>query len=362
VCTNNAGLPVCAPKGVCATANGGCDTNADCAVDSNDQAVCTCRTGFTGTGLQCTANEFIFDGGEGNPCPSDCWNWNTELKTCSLKVPNSCFTLTCESNMMKLEFVSKLLNVQDSDTDPFGADGAQFSASKWRKDCDLGDCGHTVSTNSNGNLEFAYDVSRSMQTLTLDTTNVLLAPVSTAITFICEYPSTVEVESDAITVKGATATGTTSHIGDLTDGFDLELFVDDSFSTAADATNLFIGQPAFVKLSWSVTSATSTINFLVDGCRVKDTTTDKEVAIIKNNCYANSLGVTQLSTDKKNDLEFKFSFISFTLGTSQNIQMTAKMTCTVKMCVKAETGCVETALDADCPTDAGYDYKASITN
>ena len=123
-----------------------------------------------------------------------------------------------------------------------------------------------------------------------DQTEVYVAPGGSGITFICEYPSTVDVESGEITVKGATASGSASQTGDLTTGFSLGLFIDSGFVTAVDATNLFIGQDAFVRLTWSVSTATAKIDFLVDECRVKDTADDSEVFIIKNNCYSNGLG------------------------------------------------------------------------
>jgi len=348
----------------CATSNGGCDVNAQCAVDVTSGAVtCTCNANFAGDGQTCDP---VVDGGDGTPCPSDCWQWNLTKKQCELKANNACFTVTCTATDMTVAFDSKLFDVQDSDVTPFGVDGPQFSTStsKWEKQCGLGSCNQQISVNpDNGNLKFAYEITRDMQKIDVgdgaDQTEVYVAPGGSGITFICEYPSTVDVESGEITVKGATASGSASQTGDLTTGFSLGLFIDSGFVTAVDATNLFIGQEAFVRLTWSVSTATAKIDFLVDECRVKDTADDSEVFIIKNNCYSNGLGTSAISASKRNDNTFDFKFVSFTMGDSSTIQMTAKVTCTVKMCLKSDaSACPVNTLDSQCPTASGYDYKA----
>merc|ERR1739847_129093 len=138
---------------------------------------------------------------------------------------------------------------------------------------------------------------------TSDEVDVMTGPVGSDVTFTCQYPTLVTVNSGDFTVKGATATGATSKIGDLTNSFDLGVFIDDAMTAAADATNLFIGQMAYVKLGWQVTTATA-VDFLVDECNVaqEDYTnaqnvavTGKSVAIIKKNCQSKALGVTPIS-------------------------------------------------------------------
>ena len=70
---------------------------------------------------------------------------------------------------------------------------------------------------------------------------VYLAPVSSKVTFTCEYPTVVNVASQNMTVNGATAVGTTSATGSLADGFSLSL----GAPPCSDFSEFFYGQNKF---------------------------------------------------------------------------------------------------------------------
>lgn len=319
-------------------------------------------------GLLFALGHAAVDGGEGTPCPSDCWEWDSSLEECVLKTSNVCFLMNCPADKMELRFDGKLFGLGDNEADPFGTAGPQWdsTANRYSIDCDLGACNQVVTMDDvNNRLVFTYELSVDMEHIvvgdTSDEQNVYLAPVPSAIKFKCEYPTSVNVESDSFKVRGATATGEASKVGDLSSSFELNLYKDASFTTAVDASNLFIGEVAYARMAWTVTTAQATVNFYINECSVEQDGTGKKVSIIKDNCYSEALGTSQLQADKINDLESAFKFTSFTLGNAATIEMTAKMVCNVKMCLKSQTTCnlALSKSDTDCPATPGYQYAAN---
>ena len=114
-------------------------------------------------------------------------------------------------------------------------------------------------------MAFEFKIAQEQTFTTLEKVEVLITPIAADVTLKCLYPATLDVTSAEMTVKGAAASGTTTKTGDLTDGFSLDLFIDDAFSTAVTADNVIIGYPIYAKMSWSVTSATASIQYHVEG-------------------------------------------------------------------------------------------------
>jgi hypothetical protein len=247
---------------------------------------------------------------------------------------------------MEVEVNQELFGLAGNDT--VFANGATYDSGKFTYAQPLGDSNQAISI-VNETLNVAVDFELGMGSVSLgnsSTVDVYLAPVSSAVTFTCEYETTVQVASQNLTVNGATAIGATSATGSLVEGFDLTLWTDQNMTDAVTDDNLFIGAKVYGSLDWSVTTAVN-LTFAIDECTVKSD--NKEVAFIKDGCYSNTLGA-----DKKADsgnTEKNFAFNSFTLGDAQNIQMNATVACTVVVC---ETGnCPEPVA---CPVVTGYDY------
>lgn len=313
------------------------------------------------------------DGGVGTPCPSDCWEWDATKGECILKSPNTCFTLTCSATEMTLTFQSSLFDVEDDAQDfPFGnsTHSPTFvnGTSQWAKTCPLGDCGHVVTAtaiNGTNEMHFAYTVATDMSKITVATNStnattldVWTAPVNSQITFTCSYPSVVDVESANFTVKGATATGQASTIGDLSGGFKLGIYVDQNYTTLANVSNLFIGQPAYGEVEWTVSTASAAVDYVVNECKVVHTDANSdthEVAVISSQCFSSALGAEAISSTRRNDSRFNFKFTSFTVGGSNTIEMQAKMVCSLTVCLKSDANACKAP--TSCPTTLGYAYQ-----
>lgn len=312
-------------------------------------------------------------GGPGTPCPSECWAFDTVNNACVLPSESDCFTLTCAHDRMSLEFQSRLFNVENqegSGDEPFGSGDHEpsFANNVWTMDCPLGDCGMTAES-VDGDIVFSVQVNSAAEALSLESNLVKIAPSESAITFKCSYAASVDVQTaESFTVKGATATGATTKTGDLGDGFELKLYVDEDQNTEADETNVIIGYPLYGEVSWSVSSVHSLVNFFVDECSLVDED-DKEVKFIRGNCYSSALGAEQLQEDKFVADSSKFKFTAFIIGEDVLQMENAMIKCTTKICLVGPDGedCTDgiNTSDQDCATDdgngnslAGYGYVA----
>ena len=114
-----------------------------------------------------------------------------------------------------------------------------------------------------------------------------------------------------------TSIGVIDKIGNLGEGFGINLFTDAQFKENVQFTNkaVYIGQKIFAEVRWSVTTIKKLVNFYVSSCTIKSGA--EEVKIIKNNCYSEALCVVQLQPDKIVDATSKFSFVSFALDPTQ---------------------------------------------
>lgn len=302
--------------------------------------------------IAAVASANVVPGGNNNPCPSDCWDWNASDATCKIKagavngVLNDCFAVTCNFGSMEVDVDPKLFGLSGNDT--VFANGANFDSGSFKYNQPLGDSNQVISI-VNDTLNVAVDFELGMGSVSLGNSsavNVFLAPVSSAVTFTCEYDTTVEVASQNLTVNGATAIGATSATGSLVDGFQLSLWTDQNMTDAVTDDNLFIGAKVYGSLDWSVTTAAN-LTFTIDECTVESN--NQEVAFIKDGCYSNTLGADKVASS--GNVEKNFAFNSFTLGNAQNIQMNATVACTVVVC---ETGNCNSP--SSCPVVTGYDY------
>jgi len=302
--------------------------------------------------IAAVASANVVPGGDNNPCPSDCWDWNASDATCKIKpgavngVLANCFSVTCNFGSMEVDVDPKLFGLSGNDT--VFANGANFDSGSFKYNQPLGDSNQVISI-VNDTLNVAVDFELGMGSVSLGNSsavNVFLAPVSSAVTFTCEYDTTVQVASQNLTVNGATAIGATSATGSLVDGFQLSLWTDQNMTDAVTDDNLFIGAKVYGSLDWSVTTAAN-LTFTIDECTVESN--NQEVAFIKDGCYSNTLGADKVASS--GNVEKNFAFNSFTLGNAQNIQMNATVACTVVVC---ETGNCNSP--SSCPVVTGYDY------
>lgn len=300
-------------------------------------------------------------GGENNPCPSNCWTWDANTASCTIAAganATDCFEVTCNYDSMVVEVMPNLFGMSGNDT--VFSNGAEWvsvvnGTDSFIYNQPLGDVHQTIGINNSTDkltvdVDFGLDME-SVQVGNATQVEVYLAPVSSKVTFTCEYPTVVNVASQNMTVNGATAVGTTSATGSLADGFSLSLWTDAARTDAVTDTNLFIGAKIYGNVDWAVETAT-TISFVVDECSVESG--GDSVSFIKDGCYSSTLGASFMTAT--NSTDNNFSFNSFTLGDAQNIQMNATVACTVVMC--ETSSCSKPASNADCPVVTGYNYVA----
>jgi len=306
----------------------------------------------------------VVAGGEGTPCPSDCWDWNATEQKCIIKEDATCFSLTCNHDSMKVNFASKLFAIEDTDASTV-LDGptATFDNDnmEWGIDCLLGECEMAAATeevDSKNHLVFSFDVGKKMEKIVMSGNDVFIDPVSAALTFKCRYLAEVDLTSDQFTVKGATATGETIQDGTLDDGFGLVMYTDATYETVTNNENVFVGYPVYGKVDWSVTTAQAAVNFYIMSCNVQNA--DAEIAIVSDTCYSTTLGARQMQEDKLVGASSAFSFTAFTIGQGDQYAMLTTVACSIRLCLVADTDCQANIVteDADCPTDAAYGYQA----
>ena len=118
-----------------------------------------------------------------------------------------------------------------------------------------------------------------MESLELSGENLYFDPVDAEVTFTCTYDASYTLSSNDFKVHGADAEGEITVNGDLSDGFDLSMYVDEAMSVPADDANVYVGYPVFAKVSWEVTSAQDMVNFYVNDCSVVHN--DRAIGVVK---------------------------------------------------------------------------------
>lgn len=236
---------------------------------------------------------------------------------------------------------------------------------QWTNTCALGDsasCGMSYKVNDAGNLEFRVQFSlignNRARTDVADATLELepglvvnTAPFGVGVSFICEYPMTVNLESSAFNVTEVTVSGTKSGKGDLSAGFAMNL------NDGNDAA-LVLGAELKVQVDWSVTTLAG-IEFYFNECNVRhepasNTTHPAQVPVVKGGCYSGALKCSR-ATDGTSTSQ-GFAFQTFTIeGETGSEQI---VSCSMKLC-KSDDCAGKTPQDADCPADSGYEYTAN---
>merc|ERR1712136_658226 len=93
--------------------------------------------------IAAVASANVVPGGDNNPCPSDCWDWNASDATCKIKagavngVLAGCFAVTCNFGTMEVDVLPKLFGLDGNDT--VFANGATYDAGLFKYDEPLGD-------------------------------------------------------------------------------------------------------------------------------------------------------------------------------------------------------------------------------
>ena len=159
------------------------------------------------------------------------------------------------------------------------------------------------------------------------------------VTVSCRYSSNVSIGSSSYMVKSPLVKETLSNVGDLSSGFALELFTDDSFSDEAKVnltTEILIGQMMYAEIKWSVgSSASSLVEFYLSSCVIvgEGMTLLDGVRIVDDNCYARVLDAQMLQDEWIVDERTRFAFRTFTTSTKTTVE-SLKLSCNVKICVK----------------------------
>lgn len=200
-----------------------------------------------------------------------------------------------------------------------------------------------------------------MDTLTLQNNDIFVTPVASSMKFNCAYPDSIQVSSDGLTISGAAASGQAIKTGNLKSGFSLDLYTDPAQTIPTGSTNVYIGQPVYGDMTWSVTTAQTMINFYLDDCDLVDS--GAVIKFVRDNCYSRTLGATQRQEAKIVSSTSKFSFIAFTVGTGDRYEMHSTITCKVRLCIATDSACAaalsQTDDDCDGESDAvAYQYKA----
>ena len=81
----------------------------------------------------------------------------------SKKANSDCISLSCAHDSVHLEFDGNFFGVADGDVNSFESKfNTKFADGKFHINCDLGDCGMSVSTNDDGSeLTYAIQVGTS---------------------------------------------------------------------------------------------------------------------------------------------------------------------------------------------------------
>merc|ERR1712228_294255 len=176
--------------------------------------------------------------------------------------------------------------------------------------------------------------------------------------FKCRYSSNIQTSSSKFAVDTANASGEVLVQGNLAEGFKIGLFPSSEFKT--ESAHFFMGEFVFVDVTWSVTSATSVIEFIVYDCYVS--TNGAKIDIIDNSCYSETLSAKKLDSQASKivDSTSRFQYKVFIGGEGAGTDSGQELTCEIKMCVKAEGSCAKldsgTAVNDVCPDRPDYKF------
>ena len=136
-------------------------------------------------------------------------------------------------------------------------------------------------------------------------------------------------------IKGMHFVGKANGVGSFDNGFGIDLFVNRDLTEAVEEKNLFIGQPVYARVGWSVTTVQSKIGFYVEDCDVIFPT-GTQIRIISNTCYATTFSTVQLQKEKIVATESTFRFNTFMAGGgAQSVKL--QLQCGVILCTADDT-------------------------
>lgn len=171
-----------------------------------------------------------------------------------------------------------------------------------------------------------------------DGLTVNTSPLGVGVTFVCDYATSVLVETNAFTVQDISITGTHSDAGSLKDGFTL---------SAGDGTPTLLGNDLTVKTSWTLDLPDVSLHYAA--CSVNQGALS--VPIVKDGCMATILGAELIPTASGVSNEVAMKYATFTL---ENELATEQIViCDVKLC----TGTVNCAYDKTTCVSGPFGYE-----
>jgi len=210
-------------------------------------------------------------------------------------------------------------------------------------------------------IVFGLRLTVAQQSLRINNHDVYLTNplLKATVLFECAYRSDVKVNSPLVDVHAVDADGTVIDYGNLTNGFEINIFVDPEGTVPVDTTDVYIGDEVFTCVDWTVSSLKKLTSFFVDGCQV---VIDEEnsLELIKDNCYSATFGVEQLQPEKIVSSRSKFKFTSFIVGEGKETQ-SYNLQCNIKVCALAqEEKCKQqiNKSNAACPNEPEMKYIA----
>ena len=178
----------------------------------------------------------------------------------------------------------------------------------------------------------------------LGSLSVVTTPFGAAVVFTCTYSTQIDVASEDFTVTGASVFDSFTGVGSLAAGFTMILNNDES-------PVLMLGAQMPVAITWSVT-AVSMLQFYLNTCTVSHGTAT--IAVVKEGCYAEKLGVAAIKTDSLAEQGFSYQIFK---GVGQT-EATQRIKCSINICEVGQ--CNNPTANDQCPAtgdDAFYLYK-----
>ena len=150
------------------------------------------------------------------------------------------------------------------------------------------------------------------------------SPLSAGVNFVCDYSTSVDVQSDAFIVQDVSIHGTQSGYGSLTGGFTL---------SAGDGTPTVLGNELTVTALWTLNLSDVSAHY--DSCSVTQGT--QSVSIVKYGCMATTLGAQLVPNASGVTNEVSMKYKTFTV--ENEVATEQIVTCDVKLCT-GTTNCV----------------------
>ena len=350
-----------------------CHKEAEC-TNNPGSYDCKCNEGFAGTGKHCTSDATF-------ACPSaECWEMDKATGVCTPlpSAKDTCYLVACSHTSIDVAFKAALFGADfqfartgDQDVDQKGqqSEDARSSTyitnlfnknlpgiiptynadnSLWSFSCPLGGCGMTTTSADSGNsVAFRFRVENDQELLVFNDLILQYGKAEYKMDFECTYLTSVMVASD-LTVGGATAISSVKEYHSLSAGFSINLFQDSEFKN--DLESIYIGAPIFVQTKWEIQTLSSIIQYYIEYCTAE--VLGHSIPLVKSNCYSDTLHAQLLSSAHLTSNVARFSFRSFSVGTS--FEHVTKIRCGLRLCVTNPPSCQINEKESDCPkTDNG---------